>query len=72
MSRPRLIAFEGVDGAGKSTALKHVAEALRAAGVRIYLPREGKEHDSRPTRMIRQLTRDPRNYTLSPQAELLL
>ena len=61
MSRPRLIAFEGVDGAGKSTALKNAAEALRAAGVRVYLPREGKEHVSRPTRMIRQLTRDPRN-----------
>lgn len=72
MSRPRLIAFEGVDGAGKSTALKNAAEALRAAGVRVYLPREGKEHVSRPTRMIRQLTRDPRNYTLSAQAELLL
>lgn len=72
MSRPRLIAFEGVDGAGKSTALKNAAEALRAAGVRVYLPREGKEHVSRPTRMIRQLTRDPRNYILSAQAELLL
>lgn len=72
MSRPRLIAFEGVDGAGKSTALRHVAQALRDAGVRVYLPREGKEHVSRPTRMIRQLTRDPRNYTLSAQAELLL
>jgi len=72
MSRPRLIAFEGVDGAGKSTALKNAADALRAAGVRVYLPREGKEHVSRPTRMIRQLTRDPRNYILSAQAELLL
>jgi dTMP kinase len=72
MSRPRLIAFEGVDGAGKSTALKNAADALRAAGVRVYLPREGKEHVSRPTRMIRQLTRDPRNYVLSAQAELLL
>ena len=72
MSSARLIAFEGVDGAGKSTALARVAENLRAQGVRVYLPREGKEHVSRPTRMIRQLTRDPRNYMLSPQAELLL
>ena len=72
MSSARLIAFEGVDGAGKSTALLRVAERLRAQGVRVYLPREGKEHVSRPTRMIRQLTRDPRNYMLSPQAELLL
>lgn len=68
----RLIAFEGVDGAGKSTALRHVSEQLRAAGVRVFLPRTGKEHTSRPTRMIRQLTRDPRNFELTPLAELLL
>ena len=70
--KARLIAFEGVDGAGKSTALRHVAERLRQQGVRVFLPRTGKEHVSRPTRMIRQLTRDPRNFELSAQAELLL
>jgi dTMP kinase len=68
----RLIAFEGVDGAGKSTALHHVTEQLRAQGVPVFLPRMGKEHASRPTRMIRQLTRDPRNFELTPLAELLL
>jgi dTMP kinase len=67
-----LIAFEGVDGAGKTTALARVAELLRAQGVPVFLPRAGKEHSSRPTRMIRQLTRDPRNFELSPRAELLL
>lgn len=72
MQQARLIAFEGVDGAGKSTALRHVAERLRDQGVRVFLPRTGKEHVSRPTRMIRQLTRDPRNFELSAQAELLL
>ena len=68
----RLIAFEGVDGAGKSTALRYVTEQLRTHGVAVFLPRTGKEHASRPTRMIRQLTRDPRNFELSPLAELLL
>jgi dTMP kinase len=72
MQTGRLIAFEGVDGAGKSTALRHVATRLRAQGVSVFLPRTGKEHVSRPTRMIRQLTRDPRNFELSPRAELLL
>jgi dTMP kinase len=72
MQAGRLIAFEGVDGAGKSTALRHVAERLRAQGLSVFLPRTGKEHASRPTRVIRQLTRDPRNYELSAQAELLL
>ena len=68
----RLIAFEGVDGAGKSTVLSRVAEHLRARGERVFLPRLGKEHDSRPTRMIRRLTRDQRNLELSARAELLL
>ena len=72
MSAGRVIAFEGVDGAGKSTALARVADLLRGKGVDVFLPRDGKEHTSRPTRMIRQLTRDPRNLELSPRAELLL
>jgi dTMP kinase len=72
MQQARLIAFEGVDGAGKSTALRHVADRLRKQGVQVFLPRMGKEHVSRPTRMIRQLTRDPRNFELSARAELLL
>ena len=71
-SAPRIIAFEGMDGAGKSTVIAKVAEALRARGVSVLLPRSGKEHDSRPTRHIRRLTRDPRNVDLSPRAELSL
>lgn len=68
----RLIAFEGVDGAGKSTVIMRVAQALRDSGQRVFMPRTGKEHDSRPTRMIRRLTRDRRNLDLTPRAELLL
>lgn len=67
-----MIAFEGVDGAGKTTALARVADLLRSQGVSVFMPRSGKEHSSRPTRMIRQLTRDQRNYELSARAELLL
>ncbi|MGD8858856.1 MAG: dTMP kinase [Myxococcales bacterium] len=72
MGAGRLIAFEGVDGAGKSTVLRRVAEHLQARGERVYLPRTGKEHASRPTRGIRALTRDRRNLDLSARAELLL
>ena len=61
-----------MDGAGKTTALARVAELLRSQGVTVFMPRAGKEHSSRPTRMIRQLTRDQRNYELSARAELLL
>lgn len=71
-SIPSVIAFEGVDGAGKSTVIARVADALTRAGQRIHLPRSGKEHDSRPTRMIRRLTRDPRNLSLCSTSEFLL
>lgn len=72
MTTARLIAFEGVDGAGKTTVLAMVAEALAQNGHRVFLPREGKEHSSHPTRMIRALTRDPRNLDLTARAELAL
>ncbi len=71
-SRPRLIAFEGVDGAGKSTALERVAAALRARGLAVHRPRVGKRHRSRPARAIRDLTRDVANLDLCPRAELAL
>jgi dTMP kinase len=70
--RPRLIAFEGVDGAGKSTALEHVAAALRARGLAVHRPRVGKRHRSRPARAIRDLSRDVANLDLCPRAELAL
>lgn len=72
MTKPRLIAFEGVDGAGKTTVLSLVADALRQQGQTVFMPRTGKEHDSVPTRMIRRLTRDPTNFDLTATAELLL
>ncbi len=72
MAKPRLIAFEGVDGAGKTTVLSLVADALRQRGEKVFLPRSGKEHDSQPTKMIRRLTRDARNFDLTGVSELLL
>ena len=69
---PRVIVFEGVDGAGKSTVLASVAEALRARGRAVHRPRVGKRHRSRPARAIRDLTRDVGNLELCPRAELAL
>ena len=71
-SKPRVVAFEGVDGAGKSTVINIVAEHLRRQGIPVFLPRTGKEHSSRPTRMIRRLTRDRCNLALEAMPELLL
>jgi dTMP kinase len=68
----RLIAFEGVDGAGKTTALALLVERLRQRGERVFVPRMGKHHSSRPVRVIRDLTRDRRHLELDPRTELLL
>ena len=40
MSRPVLVALEGIDGCGKSTQLPHVAAALAAAGHDVVATRE--------------------------------
>ncbi len=40
MARGRLIAVEGIDGAGKSTQTARLARALRAAGERVVVTRE--------------------------------
>jgi dTMP kinase len=69
---PRVIAFEGVDGAGKTAVLGLVAQHLRDKGVEVCLPRVGKQHTSKPIREIRQLTRDRTNLELCPRTELLL
>lgn len=70
--RGKVIAFEGVDGAGKSTVLKLVMDHLEARGLALATPRVGKEHKSKPIREIRRLTRDRTNLDICPRTELLL
>jgi len=66
------IAFEGIDGSGKTTLSNRVAAMLRARGVGVEHAREGGWFASRVTQSIRDLCRDARNLALVPRAELLL
>jgi dTMP kinase len=66
------IAFEGIDGSGKTTLSNRVATALRERGLTVEHAREGGFFASRVTQSIRDLCRDARNLALVPRAELLL
>ena len=66
MNRGRLIAFEGIDGCGKSTQLERLAASLRALGYEVV---ETGEPTPGPTgRRIREMARSGRE--LAPDQEL--
>jgi dTMP kinase len=69
VARGRLITIEGLDGAGKSTLARALAESLAASGHRVELLREpgGVELSER----IRALVKDPA-LEVSARAETLL
>lgn len=61
--------FEGIDGSGKSTQARLLADALRAAGESVLSVRE--PGGTRLGEEIRSLLLSP-DWTISPRAELLL
>jgi dTMP kinase len=64
-----LFSFEGIDGSGKSTQVRLLAEALAARGHTVHLVREP---GGTPTsEAIRSLLLDPEAH-IAPRAELLL
>lgn len=70
MARGRFITFEGVDGSGKSTQLRRLAESLRAAGTDVVTTREpGGAPGAEEIRNL-VLTGDPGRW--SPETEILL
>lgn len=69
MSLGRFIAFEGGEGAGKSTQARRLAEALRERGLEVVLTREPGGTEG--AEAIRQLLLDPANHW-EPEAEALL
>ena len=70
MDRAIFITFEGIDGSGKTTQLRLLAERLRNAGREVVEAVEpgGTEIG----RQVRAIVLDGRNTHLTPRAELLL
>ncbi len=66
----QLIAFEGIDGTGKSTQIKLLAEFLRGQGRRVVLTREPT--DSMYGRRIRELYVSRDSTTPEEELELFL
>ena len=64
------ISFEGGDGAGKSTHLQLVAEALRARGEEVVCLRE--PGGTIIGEQLRQTVLDPGNYIMTDECELLI
>jgi dTMP kinase len=69
-ARGRLITFEGGEGAGKSTQIRHLAAALRAAGLEVVATRE--PGGTPGAEAIRALLVDGPPSRWSPLAETLL
>jgi len=70
LTRGLFVTFEGLDGSGKTTQMRRLAERLRARGKTVFETVEpgGTEIG----RKIRQILLDAVNQELSPTAELLL
>jgi dTMP kinase len=64
------ITFEGMDGSGKTTQLRRLADRLRGMGRAVLETAE--PGGTAIGRKIRQILLDAGNYELSPTAELLL
>ena len=68
--QPRLVTLEGGEGAGKSTVLRALRDALVASGADVVCTRE--PGGTPLAERIRALLLDPEHEPASPQAELLL
>ncbi len=65
-----LITFEGIEGSGKSTQIRYVADYLQACGRAFVITKEPGGTDIGA--QIRTILLDPANTALDPVAELLL
>ncbi len=70
MTRGLFITFEGIEGCGKTTQIRLLADHLRASGRAVVLTRE--PGGTPAAEAIRAILLDPAHDALSPTAELLL
>jgi len=70
LRRGKFITFEGLDGTGKSTQLRKLATALRAAGYKVVETRE--PGGTATGEKIRRVLLDSATQGLSPMAEMAL
>jgi dTMP kinase len=70
LRRGKFITFEGLDGTGKSTQLRKLATALRAAGYKVVETRE--PGGTATGEKIRRVLLDSATQALSPMAEMAL
>ncbi len=66
------VAFEGIDGSGKTTVSNRAAKKIEEEGVVVTRPRPEGVLGSTIAAEIRQITRSAKNLHLEPRAELLL
>ena len=64
------ITLEGIEGSGKTTQIRYIADFLRKRGLNCLLTREPGA--TRVGKGIRTILLDPRNKNLNPLTELLL
>jgi len=69
-TEPRLVTLEGGEGAGKSTVLEALRDALQAQGHEVVCTRE--PGGTPLSELVRALLLDPAHEPPTPQAELLL
>lgn len=70
MADGKLITFEGIDGAGKSTHIKFFCEVLKTFGFDVELVREPGSVEI--SEKIRSIVLDPSNTNMTDNCELLL
>ena len=66
------IAFEGIDGSGKTTFARIVADELRQQGFEVVQTRKAARSSAPLATELRELTRDPRFLAMSDPVETLL